>query len=106
MKQGEFTIGFGFKKRKVQKTSSWTLLVDSRLDPILKSGFPKWVEYFLEPRLPRVGGKIVSHERHFIFYALDLEPIVNSLGPNVFLLTKTIAQFRASLVWDPSVNVP
>lgn len=79
--------------------------MDSRLDPILKSGFPKWAEYFLELRLTRVGGKIVSHERHFIFHALDLEPIANPLGPNVFLLTKTIAQIRASLVWDPSVNV-
>lgn len=40
------------------------------------------------------------------FYALDLDPTVYSLRPNIFHLTNEIVQSQVSLVLDPNVNPP
>ena len=59
--KGGLTLGSMSKKRRVQNTHKWTFLLDSRLDPHLKLGLTKWVEYFLELGLMRFGKKVMPH---------------------------------------------
>lgn len=97
--------GWIYMKIQVQeawgpKHPSWTLVSNSRLDPILKINFSNYtLVIFSWMGAPRFGGKVMPHQYRPY---LGLKPLCKLLESQIMLCTNWIAP----LILDPSVNPP